>query len=472
MIFSSLVFLYLFLPLNLLLYFALRREQHRNLVLIVFSFVFYAWGEPVWISLLLLSATVDWIHGLLIERWRGTPRTRLVVLSSLTINLGILGIFKYSGFLYEQINAVLGTHLASPEFALPIGISFYTFQTVSYVVDVYRGKLEAQRSYTKFLMFVSLYPQLVAGPIVRYADIAEQIDNRTHSLADASQGITRFCVGLFKKVCVANVAGELVAQYMNADLSALSVSEAWFGLFMFALQIYFDFSGYSDMAIGLGRIFGFHYPENFNYPYVARTATEFWRRWHMTLARFFRDYVYIPLGGKKRHPYRNLFIVWFLTGLWHGASWNFVLWGLYFGLLILLERLFLKRLLAAVPVFVSHAYLLFAVLMGWALFYFEDSARLFSYCTLLFGGTSAPLTSPELPSIIQQHLYWLVLALALCMPTYPWLRGRFLDTAFASPRNRPVLRLLSAVVNLALLLLPATALLVGQSYNPFLYFRF
>jgi alginate O-acetyltransferase complex protein AlgI len=472
MVFSSLVFLYLFLPLNLLIYFALRREQHRNLVLIVFSFVFYAWGEPVWISLLLLSATVDWVHGLLIERWRGTARARLVLLSSLTINLGILGIFKYSGFLYEQINAVLGTQLTPPEFALPIGISFYTFQTVSYVVDVYRGKLEAQRSYTRFLMFVSLYPQLVAGPIVRYADIAKQIDHRTHSLADASQGITRFCIGLFKKVCIANVAGELVARYMDADLSTLSVSEAWFGLFMFALQIYFDFSGYSDMAIGLGRIFGFHYPENFNHPYIAKTAGEFWRRWHMTLSRFFRDYVYIPLGGKKRHPYRNLFIVWFLTGLWHGASWNFVLWGLYFGFLILLERLFLRRLLAALPAFVSHGYLLFAVLMGWTLFYFEDSARLFSYCTLLFGGTSAPMMSPDLPSVVRQHLYWLILALALCMPTAQWLRARFLDTAFASPRNRPVLRMLSAVVNLALLLLPATALLVGQSYNPFLYFRF
>ncbi|MCA9637701.1 MAG: MBOAT family protein, partial [Myxococcales bacterium] len=334
MVFASLVFLYVFLPLNLLTYYGLRRESHRNLALIAASLIFYAWGEPVWVSLLILSSALDYVHALIIERWRGSGWAKAALASSIVTNLGLLGAFKYSGFLARGLNDAFGLGLSVPEFALPIGISFYTFQALSYVADVYRGEVAAQRSYLKFLLFLSLYHQLVAGPIVRYVHIAREIAERRHTLADFSGGITRFCVGLFKKVCIANVAGQLVMRTMEVDPGGLSVAEGWFGLLMFSLQIYYDFSGYSDMAIGLGMLFGFHYHENFNYPYVARSAAEFWRRWHISLGSFFRDYLYIPLGGRRRRPIRNLLIVWGLTGLWHGASWNFVLWGLYFGVLI------------------------------------------------------------------------------------------------------------------------------------------
>ena len=319
MVFASLTFLGFFLPLTLLVYFLLPRLAWRNAWMVVASLWFYAWGEPVWVVLLLISAGVDYVHALIITRYRSHPLVRLAVVSCLVINLGILGVFKYSGFLMQNINLLLGTQLPVPSFALPLGISFYTFQTISYVIDVYRGEVPAQRSFWKFLMYVGMFPQLVAGPIVRYGHIMEAIESRVASLSDISQGITRFCVGLFKKVAIANIAGELVVRYLERDLATLSTGEAWFGLSMFALQIYFDFSGYSDMAIGLGRMFGFKFNENFEHPYIARSATEFWRRWHISLGTFFRDYLYIPLGGKRRHPFRNLFIVWFLTGLWQGA---------------------------------------------------------------------------------------------------------------------------------------------------------
>ncbi len=421
-------------------------------------------------SLLLFTSVVDYCHGLLVERFRGTVWAKVALASSLTVNLGLLAAFKYSKFLCESVNAALGTELSVPTFSLPIGISFYTFQAISYVVDVYRGELAAQRSYTKFLLFVSLYHQLVAGPIVRYAHVAEEVERRRHSLADVSAGVSRFCVGLFKKVCVANVAGLLVVRFMEADPATLSVAEAWFGLTMFSLQIYFDFSAYSDMAIGLGRMFGFHYRENFDYPYIARSATEFWRRWHMSLGTFFRDYLYIPLGGKQHRPYRNLFVVWGLTGLWHGASWNFVFWGLYFAILIALERLALQRVLNALPRAVSHAYLLIAVVLGWALFYFEDLGRLGAYLGVLAGG--APLTSgPDLALVLREHCFWLALALLLCVPVGPRLRDWAVGLAARRRGARPWLAAAVVLVNLGALLL-ATAMLVGRTYNPFLYFRF
>ncbi len=472
MVFASLIFLYVFLPLNLLSYFALRRPSHRNALLIAFSLAFYAWGEPIWIALLIGSAAVDYAHGRIIEATRGRGIwPKLALGSSLVINLGLLGLFKYGAFVGGALDDLLSTSLAVPKFALPIGISFYTFQTISYVVDVYRGELPAQRSFFKFLLFVSLFHQLVAGPIVRYAHIAHEIDNRQHTLADASAGVTRFCVGLFKKVCIANVAGALVLQTMARDPGQLSVAEGWFGLVMFSLQIYFDFSGYSDMAIGLGLIFGFHYHENFDHPYVARSASEFWRRWHISLGTFFRDYVYIPLGGNRHRPYRNLLIVWALTGLWHGASWNFVLWGLYFGVLIVLERLVLQRLLTALPAAIGHVYLLFAVVVGWALFYFEDLDRLHAFMRLLFGASEQPGYDPALGSMVQANALWLVLALLLCVPLAPiMIRARAMTSRWRAGSDF-VGGVTLAAFNLGLLLV-ATAMLVGRTYNPFLYFRF
>jgi alginate O-acetyltransferase complex protein AlgI len=472
MVFASLTFLYVFLPLNLLGYFALRRDQHRNLLLIAFSLAFYAWGEPIWISLLLFSSAIDYVHGRIIEAKRGTHWPKLALISSLVLNLGLLAVFKYSGFVCDAINDVFSTSLYAPaQLSLPIGISFYTFQTISYTIDVYRGEVAAQRSFFKFLLFVSLFHQLVAGPIVRYAHIAHEIDHRRHTLADASEGVTRFCVGLFKKVCIANVAGQLVVQTMAKDVSEISVAEGWFGLLMFSLQIYFDFSGYSDMAIGLGRICGFHYHENFNHPYVARSAADFWRRWHISLGSFFRDYLYIPLGGNRHRVYRNLLVVWALTGLWHGASWNFLLWGLYFGVLIAIERLFLQRVLDSLPRLVGHLYLLFAVVIGWALFYFEDLERLRAFMQLLFGATAQPGYDPALKTMLQGNVLWLIVALGLCVPIVPRLRELVEARASRSRHGPSVVGTAWALVSVALLLL-STAMLVGGTYNPFLYFRF
>ncbi len=473
MVFASITFLYLFLPANLLLYFLIPQKDYRNILLVFFSLLFYAWGEPVWITLIFISSGVDYLVGRYIERVRGSSKARLGVLSSLVVNLGLLGTFKYSGFLCESLNSLLPSSLALPvpEFSLPIGISFYTFQTISYTVDVYRGRVSAERSYLRFLMFVSLYHQLVAGPIVRYADISHEISQRRHSASDVARGFSRFSMGLFKKVCIANVAGVLASRYLDGDLGGLSVAEGWLGMLMFSFQIYFDFSGYSDMAIGLGLIAGFHYQENFNYPYIARSASEFWRRWHISLGSFFKDYVYIPLGGNRRWPYRNLFIVWGLTGLWHGASWNFVLWGLYYGVLIFLEKRFYERALIALPQIFSHLYLIFITLLGWSLFYFTDLDRLLSYLKIIFGGTQAELLGPLVSGVFLSHLFWFLLAALLCLPLYPKLTRWAESFSARSKRHRQSLTALTMLANLFMLLL-ATSMLVGKSYNPFLYFRF
>ena len=307
MVFASLNFLFFFLAINLILYYLIKNKTFRNVLLTVMSLVFYAWGEPIWIGLLVFSSFVDYIHGLLIEKFRGTKWAKAPLISCIIINLSILATFKYAGFITDNVNFLTGLKLSVPTYSLPIGISFYTFQTISYVIDVYKQEVKAQRSFMKFLLFVSLFHQLVAGPIVRYSHIANEIDNRKLRINDISAGISRFCIGLFKKICIANVAGEMVVTYMGGDLSTLAFSEAWFGILMFTIQIYFDFSGYSDMAIGMGRMVGFHYHENFNYPYTSKSASDFWRRWHISLGTFFRDYIYIPLGGNKKRFYLNVF---------------------------------------------------------------------------------------------------------------------------------------------------------------------
>lgn len=464
MVFASLVFLYAFLPANLALYFAWSNLRWRNAVLIAFSVLFYAWGEPVWLSLLLISTTVDFGLGLFIERHHGTGMAKVGVVGSAVVNLGLLAAFKYAGFAVETLNTLIGTSFSPPPFTLPLGISFYTFQTLSYVIDVYRGEVRAQRSWFSFLLFVSLYHQLVAGPIVRYQQIAAAIDERPHTIDLFSSGVMRFALGLFKKVCIANVAGELVAKTIGGPLEGLSVADGWFGLAMYTLQIYFDFSGYSDMAIGLGRMFGFHYLENFNHPYIARSVSDFWRRWHISLSTFFRDYVYIPLGGKHRRPLRNLFIVWGLTGLWHGASWNFVLWGLFYGVVIALERSRLGKVLEALPRVLQHGYLLLMVMVGWALFFFTDLSKLAAFGKLALGRSAAPLLGPDTAQLIGSHAFWLTLAVLLCLPV-----ERVFSDAMGPVRMRT--SVLRVVASVAFTLL-ATAMLVGKSYNPFLYFRF
>lgn len=466
MVFANLFFLYVFLPLNLILYFSTKNRTFRNAVLIFFSLFFYAWGEPVWITLLIFSATIDYFHGLLIEKYRGKIGQKLALISSLVLNLGLLGIFKYSGFFVENINAVTGLELPVPAFALPIGISFYTFQTLSYTIDVYRGQVDAQHSYMKYFMYVSLYAQLVAGPIVRYIDVAKEVCDRKETLDDIYAGTTRFLVGLTKKVFVANIAGSLADNFIKGDLLAQSTAGVWFGVIMFSLQIYYDFSGYSDMAIGLGRIFGFHFLENFNYPYIARSATEFWRRWHMSLGGFFRDYVYIPLGGNRKHQYLNLFIVWFLTGFWHGASWNFIFWGLWFGVLIIIEKLFLLKWLKKIPV-ISNIYLLFTVLLGWVMFYFEDTNKMFECLSVMFGMAGTGIWDVVVETSILNNIFWIVLAVAFCMPIVPTVK-KFIEE---HPKFQMPAQILQIPAN-GIMLIANTALLVGMSYNPFLYYKF
>ncbi len=463
MVFADLFFIFIFLPLSLTLYFAFSNKEYRNWVLVLFSLYFYAWGEPLWIIVLIFSASIDFINAILMERYR--QHAMAFVVLSLVVNLGLLMTFKYSGFLVENVNQLLGFSLHVPSFTLPIGISFYTFQTISYVIDVYRGEVRAQHSYLRFMMYVSMYHQLVAGPIVRYAHVEQEINNRQVTGSEMSRGFLRFCFGLFKKVYFANIAGELVGQFLNVDPTTMTTGGGWFGLLMFTLQIYFDFSGYSDMAIGLGWMYGFHYQENFKYPYTATSATDFWRKWHISLGSFFRDYLYIPMGGNKRFAVRNLFVVWFLTGLWHGASWNFILWGLYFGLLIWLERAFLMKLLEKIPKVLSHLYLLFIAVIGWAIFYFTDLHRLGAFFSVLFGSAKENWNLVLIESL-KSHVWWLMLAVIFCMPVYGWLYD------WMAKKLKPKTHFwFLAVVAFGLFWVSVT-LLVGRSFNPFLYFRF
>lgn len=472
MVFSNLFFIYLFLPLNLILYYAVPNKTWKNVVLLLFSLFFYSWGEPVWVFLLMLTAFLDYTWAKCIEYFNLTGqqrRKKMALIASLVFDLGMLGVFKYSGFVVENINLLTGLSLPVPQIALPIGISFYTFQTISYVLDVYRGQVAAQKRYYKYLMYLSSYHQLVAGPIVRYSDVAAEIENRTVSAQDFSEGITRFCLGLTKKVVVANVAGSLAGNYLDADLASLSVAGAWFGVLLYTLQIYYDFSAYSDMAIGLGRMFGFHYHQNFNYPYIAKSVTEFWRRWHISLSSFFRDYVYIPLGGKYRHQIFNICMVWFLTGLWHGASWNFILWGVFYGALLIVEKLGLLKVLEKIPSVFSHLYLLFLTLIGWTIFYTTDLGKLGGYFGVMFGLSGNALSDPQLSITFMNNLFWLIAAVLFCMPITQLVK-RWAQ-AQRSEGVRAGISIVNAIMNVMLLFV-CTAMLVGDSYNPFLYFRF
>lgn len=460
----------IFLPINLFLYFIIKDRTWRNWVLIVSSLIFYAWGEPVWIIAMIFSTFFDYFNALMVEKYQGTKKAKFFLILSATGNLLILGIFKYSGFFVENINALFGLGIPVPHISLPIGISFYTFQTISYVVDVYRGEVKAQRSPFKLLLFVSLFHQLVAGPIVRYSDIAEEIEHREVTAEGFSEGVNRFIIGLGKKVLIANTAGELALNFLGTDYEKLPVTGAWLGILLYAFQIYFDFSGYSDMAIGLGRMFGFTYKENFDYPYISGSATEFWRRWHISLGSFFRDYVYIPLGGNRRHQFRNLLIVWFLTGFWHGASWNFIIWGLYYFVFIFLEKLFLKKTLDRLPG-ISNLYLILVVLVGWVFFYHTDITEAFRFIGVMFGNAYA-FNSGEVSLIFRSNIIFIVIAAVASTPLAKNLFAA-MKNYFGENQTRVAFleRCFKPVINIFILVL-SLAFLVGQSYNPFLYFRF
>ena len=473
MVFSSLYFLCVFLPLNLLLYYLIKNRTYRNWLLIITSLFFYAWGEPVWVTLLIFSTLFDYVNARVAGKNRDNWKGRAAVALSITGNLLILGFFKYAGFIAENLNSLLGAGLGVTAFGLPIGISFYTFQTISYVVDVYRGETEAQQSFPRLLLFVSLFHQLVAGPIVRYSDIAHEIEARVETPAQFNYGVRRFIMGLGKKVLIANTAGKLSESFLGTDYSRLPVTGAWLGIFLFALQIYFDFSGYSDMAIGLGKMFGFTYKENFNYPYISRSAAEFWRRWHISLGSFFRDYVYIPLGGNRRRHLLNLLVVWSLTGLWHGAGWNFVIWGLYYFALILVEKKLLLRVFEKLPSIVSRIYLWVAVLVGWVFFYHLDLGEALQFLGIMFGVKAAAFSGPEVAIHFLSNAVFLAVAAICCTPVTRFL-GERLKRLFPEKQGGAAFlagKVLPPLVGAAVLVL-SIIFLVGQSYNPFLYFRF
>ena len=461
MIFSSLPFLFFYLVAVLAVY-KLSPLKLRNLILLVVSLFFYGWGEPVYIIIMLLSIVVDYVHGMLVERWREDDRkARRAVASSVFFNLAILVFFKYWDFIAGNLNALTGLQLPVLGLPLPIGISFYTFQTMSYTIDVYRQDAPVQKNPIVFGAYVTLFPQLIAGPIVRYKSVADQLEERREDLDKFVSGVRRFTVGAAKKVLLANAIGQLWDQSLaSQNLTAVG---AWLGLAAYAFQIYFDFSGYSDMAIGLGRMFGFEFLENFNYPYISRSVVEFWKRWHISLTTWFREYVYFPLGGNRVPKWkwiRNILIVWTLTGIWHGAGWNFLLWGLYYGAWMLAERLFLGKWLEKLPRAVRHIYTMFIVLIGWALFAVEDMGRLGAYFSSLFGGGG--WFSAVDGYRLRTYLPTLVILIVGSTP----LMGKLWDRL--GERTRAGLQPLLVLGALIL----CTASLVDAGYNPFLYFRF
>ena len=475
MVFSSLFFLYAFFPLCMLLYALARSIPARNAILLIFSLLFYAWGEPIYMLLLISMAFFDWLFAL--QMPKGNRKLWLVF--ACIVNLGILGVFKYLNFAADNISAVFGATSPIPAIALPIGISFYTFQLLSYVIDVYRGEVLAQRRFGTVLLYASLFHQCIAGPIVRYADVENELTARSVNWADVSEGVRRFCIGLGKKVVLANTCGNLADTLIagsdgNITLASVAAAPAaalWVSMLAYMLQIYFDFSAYSDMAIGMGRMVGFHYLENFNYPYVARSIKEFWRRWHMSLSTFFRDYVYIPLGGSRCSTGRtllNMLIVWALTGLWHGASWNFVLWGLWFFVFLAAETLFLGKALKKVPA-LGVLYSLIVVYFGWVLFRFQDMAVIGAVLRGMFGG--AAWSTFEATTLIKNHAFFLPAAVVCATPLFAVLSRGW---ARLGERNRAaaVSYSVAQLVWPLVLLFVSTVMLVGNSYNPFLYFQF
>ncbi len=466
MVFSSTIFLCVYLPLVLLGYYICPKKG-RNLFLLIASLVFYAWGEPKYVFLMIFSILVNYIFGRLMDKHReNKKRLKLMLVLSVVIDIGLLSVFKYTDFIITNVNAIFGANFDLLNIALPIGISFYTFQAMSYTIDVYRNDVRVQKNLIDFGMYITMFPQLIAGPIVRYADVQDQLAERSVTTADFSEGIMRFVVGLGKKVLLANQMGAVWSEIyaLGGDVSALM---AWTGAIAYTFQIYFDFSGYSDMAIGLGRMFGFKFPENFRYPYQSVSITDFWRRWHITLSTWFKEYLYIPLGGNRYGLARqalNLLIVWSLTGFWHGAGWNFVMWGLYYFVILFIEKLFLLKALDKLPKLFRHVYALLLIVIGWVIFASDDVSVLLPYLGSMFGANGA---------IGGMDVYTLLTKAALlvicCIASTELPKKLFLSAAGAM--NEKAAFTLKSVLMIALLAL-SMILLIGDSYNPFLYFRF
>ena len=468
MLFSSIVFLFTFLPAVMILYYLLP-VRFRNVILLLASLVFYAWGEPVYLFLMLLSILFNYFSGLDIARNLQDKRAaKRSLVFNLIINLAVLGFFKYEGFVLDTLNGILPVHISYHALPLPIGISFYTFQILSYIIDVYRGNVKVQTNLPNFALYVTMFPQLIAGPIVQYADVDEQLASREVSRTKFGEGSMYFIRGLAKKVLLANTSGMIFTEVSGLAKGNIAVVTAWLGAFAYMFQIYFDFSGYSDMAIGLGKMFGFEFNMNFNYPYVSKSITEFWRRWHISLSSWFRDYVYIPLGGNrvsKIKHIRNLLIVWFLTGLWHGAAWNFVAWGLYYGVILIIEKYFLSPVLDRLPDVVRHIYSIVLVVIGWVLFFSSSFGQAADYIRVMFGAGVHGFADRESMYLLTSNL---ILWLILIFGSTPLVHFRYEHMLRSKKWNTTIIN--SGVY--AALFIVCIAYLVTETYNPFLYFRF
>ena len=468
MVFSSIVFLFTFLPITLILYYISPRKM-KNIVLLLISLIFYAWGEPVYVFLMMFTTVFDYLIGLLINKYRRNKiKSKRIFIFAVLVNLGILGFFKYYGFVIENINSVFSLNIGYNQLPLPIGISFYTFQTLSYVIDVYLDKVKVQKSLISFGLYVTMFPQLVAGPIVRYTDIDYQLKHRTHSMNKFGEGVDRFIQGLSKKVLLANNIGMIFTSIQQYDASEISELTAWLAIAAYTLQLYFDFSGYSDMAIGLGKMLGFDFIENFNYPYISKSVTEFWRRWHISLGSWFREYVYIPLGGNRCSTIfqlRNLCIVWFLTGLWHGADWNFILWGLYYGLILIIEKFLLKDILERMPSFIQHIYTMVLVMIGWTFFGIESIQKSLEYIKVMFFLNGNKIIDSTFIYYLHTNLILLIILILCSTP----IVNKVFKKIIQNGRMEGVT--LAVTVQFVLLFL-SIAYLVNETYNPFLYFRF
>ena len=463
MIFSSIPFLFFFFPLFILLYFTLP-FKYKNYILLLFSLIFYAWGEPIYILLMIFSSIVDFINGKNIEKHKDdNKKKKIYLIISIIINISLLGFFKYADFFIKVINNILNLDIPLLKLGLPIGISFFTFQTMSYSIDVYRGDVKAEKDFLTFMTYVCMFPQLIAGPIVRYETVSSELHKRDINFKKFADGFTRFLRGLFKKVLIANNIGLLFTLITSSEVNDISIMTGVLAIVSYAFQIYFDFSGYSDMAIGMGNMCGFTFLENFNYPYISKSITEFWRRWHISLSSWFKDYVYIPLGGSRVNilkNIRNILIVWILTGFWHGASWNFIFWGLYYGILLLLEKFVLKKYIDKLPDFVKHIYTIVLVFIGWMIFAFDDSKYLFGFIKAL---TSNKFIDSAFLYYFKNYFLILVIATLFSLPVYPKVKEKMNNSIFTS--------LLSISIYVILFII-TLSYLVSDTYNPFLYFRF
>ena len=485
MLFSSITFIYVFMPLLFICYYLVKNIAHKNAILLVFSLFFYAYGEPIYVFLLIFIVFLNYIFAICINKLKYAKIPKICIFFLIiSIDICFILFFKYINLIIHTFNLISNKNISNLNVTLPLGISFFTFQIISYVADVYKGKVKVQKSFSKLLLYISFFPQLIAGPIIQYKDIEQQLDNRDINNENFIKGAYNFSIGLAKKVIVANVLGNVADNMLHINIDKVSILTSWYGIFIFSLQFYLDFSGYSDMAIGLSKMFGFTFPENFNYPYISTSITDFWKRWHISLSSFFREYVYIPLGGKYKHQIRNLFIVWFLTGLWHGASYNFIIWGLYYFIFLVIEKFILDKIFRKIPIFIKKffgfIFTIFIVLIANTIFYFTDLNELITHLKIMFFINKNPMTDIYVYSSFKEYFFLIIFACIISTPLLKIIKNKIFRTEINKSENKNFtiinkytnLEMIFDTIIIILLMSLSTFELLGQSYNPFLYFRF